>query len=88
MFDIGFWELILIAIIALLVVGPERMPALVKKAGIYAGKIKRFFTQAQDELNNHIQNSQINEIKEHLSIEDEKHSILEIVKDTQNIDKK
>ena len=33
MFDIGFWELLLIAIISLLVAGPEKLPELVRDAG-------------------------------------------------------
>jgi len=35
MFDIGFWEFALIGVITLIVVGPERMPAIARKAGQY-----------------------------------------------------
>jgi len=42
MFDFGFWEFGLIAVITLIVVGPEKMPALARKAGLYAGKLKAF----------------------------------------------
>lgn len=41
MFDIGFWELILIAVIALLVVGPERIPAVAVETGKWIVKIKK-----------------------------------------------
>jgi sec-independent protein translocase protein TatB len=42
MFDIGFWELIFIAIIALLVVGPERLPSVAREAGKWFGKFRGF----------------------------------------------
>lgn len=38
MFDIGFWELLLVAIMALVVVGPERLPKLVRVCGLWIGR--------------------------------------------------
>jgi len=38
MFDIGFWELLLIAVVALVVVGPERLPKLVRVSGLWIGR--------------------------------------------------
>ncbi|MEJ2513932.1 MAG: Sec-independent protein translocase protein TatB [Gammaproteobacteria bacterium] len=40
MFDVGFWELLIIALLALLVLGPERLPAIVKTAGNWAGRAR------------------------------------------------
>ena len=45
MFDFGFWEFAIIAIITLIVVGPDKMPGLARKAGLYAGKFKKFITK-------------------------------------------
>ena len=42
MFDAGFWEFLLIGIVALLVVGPERLPGLARKAGYWIGRARRF----------------------------------------------
>ena len=50
MFDIGFWELIVIAVIALLVVGPEQLPGFVREAGKWAGRIRRYIHDARFEL--------------------------------------
>lgn len=50
MFDIGFWELVVIAIIALLVVGPEKLPKLAHDAGNWIGKIRRFINNTRREL--------------------------------------
>lgn len=38
MFDIGFWELLLIAVVALVVVGPEKLPRLVRVCGLWIGR--------------------------------------------------
>jgi len=38
MFDIGFWELLLIAVVALVVVGPERLPKLIRVVGLWVGR--------------------------------------------------
>jgi sec-independent protein translocase protein TatB len=37
-FDIGFWELLLTAIVALVVVGPERLPKVVRVCGLWIGR--------------------------------------------------
>ena len=42
MFDVGFWEFALIGVIALIVVGPERLPGIAKTTGLYVGKFKQF----------------------------------------------
>ena len=41
MFDPGFTELLLIGVIALLVVGPQRLPGLARQAGMYVARFKR-----------------------------------------------
>ena len=50
MFDIGFTELILVAVIGLLILGPERMPIAVRTVGMWVGKIKRTLGGVQKEI--------------------------------------
>lgn len=50
MFDIGFWELAVIGVVALLVVGPERMPGLIRTAGQWAGQIQRLARDLRREI--------------------------------------
>lgn len=50
MFDIGFWELAIIAIVTLLVVGPERMPGLLRDIGKWIKTLRRFITQTRYEI--------------------------------------
>lgn len=51
MFDIGFLELLIIAVVALLVLGPERLPKAARTAGLWIGKIKRSVSGMQREIN-------------------------------------
>ncbi len=50
MFDIGFWELFLILILALLVVGPERLPKAARTAGYWLGKARRYVEGVKEEV--------------------------------------
>jgi len=50
MFDIGFWELVIISIVALLIVGPERMPGLIRDVGRWIRSIQRFIVQTRQDL--------------------------------------
>jgi len=51
MFDLGFWELMLIAMITLLVVGPDRLPGLARTAGLWMGKLRRFVQSVKQDIN-------------------------------------
>lgn len=50
MFDIGFWELIIIAVVALFVVGPERFPGMIKKTGQMVGQFRRIAASVKSEI--------------------------------------
>ncbi len=54
MFDIGFWELAVIAVIALLVVGPDEFPTLVRNATRGLAKIRRFVGSVKEDLEHEI----------------------------------
>jgi len=50
MFDIGFWEIIFILVIALLVVGPERLPRVARTAGLWLGKVRGFIVTVKADI--------------------------------------
>ncbi len=50
MFDVGFTELVMIGLVALLVVGPERLPELVRTAGRWIGRAQRLARELRTEL--------------------------------------
>ncbi|MGQ7960691.1 Sec-independent protein translocase protein TatB [Pseudomonas sp. SP16.1] len=54
MFDIGFTELLLVGLVALLVLGPERLPGAVRTAGLWIGRIKRSFSAIKAEVEREI----------------------------------
>ncbi len=62
MFDIGFWELSIIAIIALLVIGPERLPAVARAAGNWYGKMQRFITSVKSDIEEELKASELKQI--------------------------
>lgn len=50
MFDIGFMEMLIIGVVALVVVGPERLPTLVKTTGMWVGRIRRALSGVKREI--------------------------------------
>ena len=52
MFDIGFWELFLIFILLLFVVGPDKLPVVAEYLGRWFGKIQRYFFELKDSIQN------------------------------------
>ena len=81
MFDFGFWEIAIIGVITLILVGPEKMPSLARKAGLYFGKLNRFFNKVKSDINEEIR---MDEIKEQMSMDDEKIIISEVTEDIQS----
>lgn len=55
MFDIGFWEILLIGVVTLLVVGPQRLPGVAVFAGHWIGRIRRFVRNMRDEINEELE---------------------------------
>lgn len=50
MFDIGFWEILLIAVVALIVVGPERLPRLIRVTGLWIGRAQASLQSIRSEI--------------------------------------
>lgn len=54
MFEIGFPELMLIAVVGLLVIGPERLPEALRTLGLWFGRMRRSFTAVKAEIEKEI----------------------------------
>ena len=54
MFGISFTELLLVGLVALLVLGPERLPGAARTAGLWIGRLKRSFNALKDEVEREI----------------------------------
>lgn len=59
MFDIGFAELILIGVVALLVIGPERLPEAIRTASMWLNRIRRGFNEIKQEVQQELQNDSV-----------------------------
>ena len=71
MFDSGFLEMLIVGIIALIVVGPERLPGVAAKAGKMVGKMKAFIANTKEDIEKEIRSdemrSMLNQQKEEIS---------------------
>ena len=54
MFDIGFSELLIIALVALVVIGPERLPRVARTAGHLLGRLQRYGSDGKTDINREI----------------------------------
>ncbi len=59
MFDIGFAELIIIAVVSLLVIGPERLPEAVRTATLWLNRLKRGFNDIKREVQQELHNDAV-----------------------------
>ena len=55
MFDIGFSELMVIGIVALLVLGPERLPKVARTTGHLLGRLQRYVADVKSDINREMQ---------------------------------
>jgi len=59
MFDIGFAELLVIGVVALLVIGPERLPQTVRTASLWLNRIRRGFNDIKQEIQQELHNDEV-----------------------------
>lgn len=59
MFDMGFWEMALIFIILLVVVGPDRLPGVIRTVGLWVGKARRVVSSVRHEIEQELRVSEI-----------------------------
>ena len=67
MFDIGFWELITMALITLIMVRPEHLPKFAKDAGKFLGGLRKFAYSAKKEIIREFKIKEVNELQESIN---------------------
>lgn len=63
MFDIGFSELAVIGVVALIVLGPERLPRVARTAGHLLGRFQRYVTQVKSDINREMDLADLKKIR-------------------------
>jgi len=63
MFDIGFSELVVIGLIALIVLGPKRLPEVARTAGRWMGQLRRFISDVKSDLDREIHTEDLTEVR-------------------------
>ena len=64
MFDFSFWELAIVLIVALLVVGPDKLPGLAAKIGCWVGKAKRMMMSVRSDIESELKAAELKEMLE------------------------
>jgi sec-independent protein translocase protein TatB len=69
MFDVGFSELLVIALVALIVIGPERLPKVARTIGILLGRLQRYVNDVKSDINREIQLDELKNLREQMASE-------------------
>ena len=73
MFDVSFSELLVIAVIALLVIGPERLPKVARTVGAFTGRMQRYMAQIKEEVSREMRFEELQKLQQEIkqSVEQE-----------------
>ena len=66
MFDIGFSEMIVIAVIALIVLGPEKLPRVARTAGHLLGRMQRYVNDVKADINREIELDELRKLQKEM----------------------
>jgi len=85
MFDIGFFELLMVAVVGLLVIGPERLPGAVRTGSLWVGRLKRSLRETRTNFEQQIG---ADDIRRQLHNEEVMHSLQQSYDEmTQRVDR-
>jgi len=64
MFDIGFSELLLIGVVALVVIGPEKLPRMARTIGHLAGRLQRYVADVKADINREVELDELRKMRD------------------------
>jgi sec-independent protein translocase protein TatB len=76
MFDIGFSELLVIGLVALVVIGPERLPKVARAAGQWLGKLNRYVSQVKQDIDRDIKLEELRKMQQDMKDAAQKYEIM------------
>lgn len=77
MFDIGALELVLVGVVALIVLGPERLPRVARTAGLWVGRARRAFLSVKEEIDRELKAEELKEILRQQALQNPLETIIE-----------
>jgi sec-independent protein translocase protein TatB len=63
MFDVGFSEIVLIAVVALIVIGPERLPKAARTMGLLFGRLQRYVNDVKSDINREMELDELRKLQ-------------------------
>ncbi len=76
MFDIAFSELMLIGVVALVVIGPERLPKVARTAGQWLGRLNRYASQVKQEIDRDLKLEELRKMQQDMKDTAQRYEIL------------
>lgn len=76
MFDIGFMELLVIGVVALVVIGPERLPKVARTAGQWMGKLNRYVSQVKQDIDRDMRLEELRKMQQDMRDTAQKYEIM------------
>jgi len=64
MFDIGFSELLVIGVVALVVIGPEKLPRMARTIGHLAGRLQRYVSDVKADINREVELDELRKMRD------------------------
>jgi sec-independent protein translocase protein TatB len=65
-FDVSFSELLVIAVVALLVIGPEKLPKVARTVGAFTGRMQRYMAQIKEEVNREMRFEELQKLQQEI----------------------
>jgi sec-independent protein translocase protein TatB len=65
-FDVSFSELTVVGVVALVVLGPEKLPKIAKSAGEWMGKAQRYVNEVKGQINRELEQSELKKVQDSL----------------------
>lgn len=78
MFDVSFSEILVIALVALIVIGPEKLPKVARTLGLLTGRMQRYVSSVKADIDRELRMEDLRKMEE-----DAKHSILNLQSNVQ-----
>lgn len=76
MFDVGFSELLVIGIVALVVIGPERLPKVARTAGQWLGRLNRYVSQVKQDIDRDMRLEELRKMQQEMKDSAQKYEIM------------